>query len=236
MLRIRDKYLVLICLPFFWLISTIASSDTLHIPLEYSTIQAAIDAAVDSDTVLVADGVYTGEGNWNLTWDGNLKHITVRSENGAENCIIDCLYQRGENGNRIFCFDNTRQDDTDVIDGFTIQKAITDDYGNGGSGIYCNFSSPTITNCIFIDDWGNNGGGIFCYKGSDLSIINCAITENTAEGIGSGIYCAYSSPTIVNSILWNNSVVLLRPCPPSVLPTTLTISYSDIQGGEAGFG
>lgn len=42
-------------------------------------------------------GTYTGTGNKNLTWSSP-KHITVRSENGANNCIIDC-----ENSGRGFC-------------------------------------------------------------------------------------------------------------------------------------
>jgi len=57
-------------------------------PGEYQTIQAAIGAALDGDTVLVADGTYTGEGNKNLDFKG--KAIIVRSENGASATIIDC--------------------------------------------------------------------------------------------------------------------------------------------------
>jgi len=47
-----------------------------------------VNAANTGDTVWVADGTYTKEGNKNLTWSG--KHITVRSLNGPSNCIIDC--------------------------------------------------------------------------------------------------------------------------------------------------
>ena len=46
-----------------------------------------IDAAVAGDTVLVADGTYTGEGNRDIDFKG--KAITVKSENGATNCIVD---------------------------------------------------------------------------------------------------------------------------------------------------
>ena len=37
-------------------------ADTLHVPGDHPTIQAAMDAAQAGDTVLVADGVYTGPG------------------------------------------------------------------------------------------------------------------------------------------------------------------------------
>lgn len=54
---------------------------------KYFTIQYAIDAANNGDIVVLPDGVYRGEGNQNLDFDG--KTITVLSENGPENCIID---------------------------------------------------------------------------------------------------------------------------------------------------
>ena len=43
-----------------------AGADTLRVPSQYATIRAAMTAATHGDTVLVADGIYTGEGNKNL--------------------------------------------------------------------------------------------------------------------------------------------------------------------------
>ncbi|MBC8525944.1 MAG: hypothetical protein H8D22_03585, partial [Candidatus Cloacimonetes bacterium] len=37
---------------------------------DYTTIQEGINASSNGDTVLVADGTYTGENNKNLSWDG----------------------------------------------------------------------------------------------------------------------------------------------------------------------
>lgn len=86
-------------------------------PSDYPSIEQGIEAAVDGDTVLVADGIYTGWNNKHLTWDANVKHIIVKSENGPDNCIIDC-----QNNSAAFHFDNTHQNSSDVIDGFTIKN------------------------------------------------------------------------------------------------------------------
>ena len=54
-------------------------SDTLYVPDDYLTIQEAIDAAVNGDTVLVAPGTYAE----NIDFKG--KAITVTSEQGDLN-------------------------------------------------------------------------------------------------------------------------------------------------------
>jgi|GEM_PF-2393086 len=98
-----------------------AEAADLYVPSQYTTIQAGIDAANNGNTVWVANGVYTGPGNKDLSWSE--KHITVRSENGPANCIIDC-----QNNGRGFNFNNTGQTNSDLIQGFTIRNGyITGD-------------------------------------------------------------------------------------------------------------
>ena len=53
------------------------------VPSVYTTIQAAIDAAINGDEVVVSDGTYSE----NINFSG--KAITVRSVNGAASTIID---------------------------------------------------------------------------------------------------------------------------------------------------
>ena len=84
-----------------------AQATIIHIPGDYPTIQAGINASVNGDTVLVASGTYSGEGNRNLNYGGRI--IVVKSELGPLHTLIDCqrsgrgLYlHNGETGAALF--------------------------------------------------------------------------------------------------------------------------------------
>jgi parallel beta-helix repeat protein len=223
--------------------STAAFGATIHVPGDYPTIQEAINAASYSgDTVLVANGTYTGTGNKDLDFYG--KAITVQSENGPENCIIDC-----EGSGRGFYFHSNEGEDS-VVSGFTITNG-NNYYGDGG-GIYCYYSSPTITNCTITENSADEyydsyngavGGGIYCYY-SDATITNCTITKNSAVddgGDGGGIYCYYSSPTITNCTITGNSAgpyggdgggIYCGDSSPTI--TNCTIGGNSADGGYGG--
>jgi hypothetical protein len=174
----------------------------LHVPGEYPTIQDAIDAALmPGDVVVVADGTYTGPRNKNLDFGG--RPITVRSENGPNTCIIDC-----EGDGRGFIFQNGETADS-VVDGLTIRNGHV--AGDGG-GVYCYYSSPTISNCTISGNTtsaeGDSGfgGGVYCSSSSPL-ITNCTITDNTSDYSGGGIFCMGNcSPTIANCVISENTV------------------------------
>ncbi|RKY15095.1 MAG: hypothetical protein DRP63_07425 [Planctomycetota bacterium] len=78
------------------------------------TIQAALDAAKDGYTIIVADGLYFGLGNTNLLFTGKAVHL--RSQNGPANCIIDCMMR----GTRAFYF-NFNETQNTIVEGFTIR-------------------------------------------------------------------------------------------------------------------
>jgi len=179
----------------------------LRVPSEYTTIQAAIDAAKDGDTVLVADGAYSGDGNRDLNFGG--KVITVSSENGPDTCIIDCNGTE-DDPHRGFYF-HSGEDCNSVVAGFT----ITNGYARSGGGIYCSGSSPTLINCTFSGNkaeyfggwpWSwlrGDGGGIYC-DDSSPTVTNCTFSGNSAS-VGGGIYCDDGSPTITNCTFSGNS-------------------------------
>lgn len=174
---------------------TDAFGAVIHVPADQPTIQAGIDAAEIGDTILVADGTYTGDGNIEINFKG--KAITVQSEKGPESTIIDCN-QLG----RAFFFYNQENEDS-VLSGFTIKNGLVSDYGGA---IFCYYySSPTIINCIIKDNSSYYGGAIYCLVYASPTIKNCTILNNSSTQ-GAAIHCYYySSPVIMDSILWDNT-------------------------------
>ena len=164
----------------------------------FDAIQEAIDAAWDSDTVIVLDGTYTGTGNRDIDFKG--RAITVRSENGPETCIIDCQATRAE-PHRGFKF-HSGEDEMSVLDGLTITGGYI--LGTNGGAIRCDGSSPTITNNIITHTVAEEGGGIACMSGSSPTIAQNRISDNWTSDGGGGIECCHSSPRIINNIITNN--------------------------------
>ncbi|MFC1618143.1 right-handed parallel beta-helix repeat-containing protein, partial [Patescibacteria group bacterium] len=179
-----------------------ASAAIIHVPSEQGTIQAGIDVAVSGDTVLVADGTYSGAGNKNLDFNG--KAITVQSENGAEGCVIDC-----ENEGRGFYF-HSGETSSSVLDGLTIRNGNANGSypHNRGGGIYCaDFSSAIVINCVIENSSAlSNGGGICISNNSVLEILNSTINGNSTGEYGGGLACTDSSEiSISESIISGNN-------------------------------
>ena len=171
------------------------------------TIQAGIDLADTGDIVELADGTFTGEGNRDLDFLG--KAITVRSASGnPEACVIDC--ESGPDSHRGFIFQSGEGHDS-ILEGVTVSNGHNNSVG---SGIYCNYASPTIRNVIFKDNWGSyfgGGAGLACI-GSNLKVIDCVFLENrTTNGYvnvsgGGGAFCYESIPTFSGCIFSGNFV------------------------------
>jgi pectin methylesterase-like acyl-CoA thioesterase len=82
---------------------------TIHVPGEYSTIQAAINASSDSDIILVDPGTYSE----NIRYYG--KAITVKSDQGPWVTTIEGIKQYGHT---IEFIDGESQ--SSIIEEFTI--------------------------------------------------------------------------------------------------------------------
>lgn len=180
---------------------TSTSMGDIYVPSEASTIQNAIEWSWDGSTVWIADGTYTGDGNRDI--DFLRRAITVRSENGPENCIIDCQatsnsYYRGFNFFR-------NEGRTSILKGITIKNG----YYDSGGALQILQSSPTIENCILKNNYADTGGGVYNY-GGDVKFLGCTFDSNVTSGSslrpGGGISSVRGDLEVINCLFINNSV------------------------------
>lgn len=174
------------------------------VPSSFPTIQAAIDAAVDCDEIVVSPGTY----NETINFLG--KAITVRSSNGPELSTINA----NGTGSVVKCIANEGRDT--VIEGFTLTGGSGTDCPQcdppqggkyvAGGGMYVEGASPTVQNCWFVQNSAPllDGGGMANFAGSEPLVVDCVFFQNTAYEIG-GMYNHASSPTIINCVFENNS-------------------------------
>jgi parallel beta-helix repeat protein len=193
------------------------------VPVDYATIQVAIDDCKDGDTIIITPGIYTGDGNRDIDFKG--KAITVMSEEGPETCIIDCASSKDRQHRGFDVYSNT--DVYAILDGFTIKNGYVDEAGGGvlcgtnalvrncvlvnnnaehGGGIYAGES--IVSNCVIAFNTASKGGGIYATRGSPF-FINCTIIGNRALGQGGGIACGYrGTTTMTNCIIVGNRAEL----------------------------
>lgn len=109
------------------------------------------------------------------------------------------------------------------------------------SAIYMYAFTGTISNCMV---YGNSalydGAGIYVHQSQSV-IVNCTVVYNTAtNGSGGGIYVLGSNynpgAKIINTIVWGNTAGDGGANLYTVSSGTLSVTYSDIQGGYSGTG
>lgn len=216
----------------------------LRVPGEHPNIQVAIDAAADGDTILIADGTYSGAGNIGIHWDATNKHLVIMSENGREHCIIDCQHE-----DRAFLL-NQGQDRRDVIEGLTITNGKV--YGAGGA-IYILSASPTIRNCLLENNhatgyhdnsYSGGGGAIMIHFESNPLIQDNIIRYNVADNPGGGLlFAEQTSGVLENNVIegnmalddWGGGIALWNSASP-LITNNLIIhnSCSGFNGGRGG--
>lgn len=152
------------------------------VPGDFATIRAAIDHAGDGDTILVAAGTYTEQGNSNLGVRG--KAMALIGPSGPDSTVIEgaiSFMEQEERG----C----------LLKGFTI---------TGSSGVYCAGVRITIEDCIIDRNGSYKGGGVLV-AGSSATIRGCRISNNSSEYWGGGIYCEDSGVIVENCTIVSNS-------------------------------
>ncbi|MHC4228040.1 MAG: choice-of-anchor Q domain-containing protein [Planctomycetota bacterium] len=175
---------------------SIAAGRTIYVdddgPADFNTIQAAIDDSNDGDTIIVADGIYTGEGNRDIYFLG--KAITLRSENGPNNCIIDCQ-GNAEKPHRGFYLRHG-EGPSSIVERFLITNGYA--HSDKGGGIFCDNSNPTITGCKIEGNYARLKGGGMYNNYSSPSVNDCTFSGNSVYGEGGGMFNYHSNPTVTN--------------------------------------
>jgi parallel beta-helix repeat protein len=183
---------------------------TIYVPDDYETIQEAVDNAASGDTIIVRDGIYQEN------VDVYINNLTIMSENGSANCII----QAANPNDHVFEVTS----DYVNISGFTV-KGATEGYwvagiylgntdlctmindtnisncniSNNNNGIYASYSSNnTISNCFI----SHNNMGIQLYTSSGNLISNCSIRLNNYSGME--LWLSSDNNCIFNNTISNN--------------------------------
>ncbi|MCZ6794119.1 MAG: right-handed parallel beta-helix repeat-containing protein [Planctomycetota bacterium] len=195
-------------IPIALLLLTMAAplpAATIRVPGDHASIQAAIDAALPGDTVLVAPGEYVISEP--LTFGG--KDIALRAEAGAEETTIRMAETPADPGRAsVVVFENGEGESAELR-GFTItggRGTSTAEPGGdaglaGGGILFRHGSSPTVALCAVVENSARLGGGVYCGTGSSPRLVGCAISRNT----GGGIWClTSSSPAIEECTISEN--------------------------------
>jgi hypothetical protein len=169
-------FFTLICL----CVSTSSHATIINVPADQPSIQAGINAAVNGDTVLVADSTYYE----NINFKG--KAITVASHflidndsTHVDSTIIDGSQPTNPDSGSVVYF-ISGEDTTSILFGFTI---------SAGTGTYLPPGPPPLAPFSL-----RAGGGICCWLSSPLITNNkiknnnCVIDIVDAQAIGGGIF------------------------------------------------
>ncbi|MCB0275151.1 MAG: right-handed parallel beta-helix repeat-containing protein [Calditrichaeota bacterium] len=202
-------------------VTGLVHANTHHVPGNFATIQAAIDAAAPGDTVLVADGNYTE--NINFRGKGIVvgsHYLTTGDSLHIFNTVIDGSQPANPDSGSVVSF-VSGEDTTSVLSGFTItggsgtviQPPFMHSVERGGAGVYCFRAAPKLTRNIILNNNLNNtelalGAGVLCYTdrpGDRMVIEHNTIRLNRANSdsttLGGGL------ALIVNAVVRGNDIV-----------------------------
>jgi hypothetical protein len=134
------------------------------------SIQAALDAAWDGDTVVVCPGVYREH----LRIE---RPVTLRSRDGAESTALD-----GGSEDRVLWIDAQEV----VIEGFTVRQGQLMTRALGGAGAYlAPGSGVTFRGCTITENEAlGSGGGVHVDQSGSLTLEDTTLSDNQTTGSG----------------------------------------------------
>jgi parallel beta-helix repeat protein len=181
-------------------------SGVINVPANFPTIQAAINAAVDGNTVVVAPGTY------NEFLDFRGKSIEVRSARGPDVTVVNA--QGASDAAAVFY---SGEDALSVLRGFTLE-------GSSQFGVWLDLSSPTIVGNVIT----NNYYGIKAHGSASLISDNVIDSNQSCAGAISG---GGKGLDISNNLISNNCGGIFVNEPGVVIEGNLIEGNNTFAGG-----
>jgi nitrous oxidase accessory protein NosD len=172
-------------------------ADTLDVPAEYATIQAALDAAVAGDEVAVAPGTYAEA----VVLPAFA--LTLRATGDARVTVIDAA------GLSAPALEVPWVNEAAVlIEGFTLTggKGKPGLYGNReGGGVFVGLASTAVTlrACRITGNSARSGGGLY----GPARLEDCLIAGNVADDGGGVYWSSFPQTTLVGCTVQDNVAV-----------------------------
>lgn len=210
----KKIFFLLILLP---VMNITANAFIRNVPAQYSSIQSAINACSNHDTILVQSGTYTE----NINFRGKNIVITSRYYQNNDYSYIQSTIINGSNpvypdsGSCVIICNH--EDSSAVLQGFTITGGTgtkwTDEHGAGlyreGGGILIQYSAPVIQHNIIINNQTpsggvtSTGGGGIRVGDSYPRIYNNVFSNNTGR-YGAGVVLNYTGGEYKNNLIYKN--------------------------------
>jgi hypothetical protein len=189
-----------------------------NVPVQYSSIQTAINASINTDTVLVQPGTYFE----NINFRGKKIVLTSRFYQSNDYSFIQSTIINGSTPQQpdtasCVVFHNN-EDSTTVLQGFTITGGAgtkwADEHGAGlyreGGGVLVAYCNPVIQNNIITGNHCLEGGGVSSTGGGGMRIGDCFcrvynnLISNNSARYGAGIVLNYSGGEYRNNVIYKN--------------------------------
>ena len=173
-----------------------------------TSIQAAVEAAFDGNSVVVTNGTYFLSSEVSVT-----RGITIRGCGDREAVLVD-----GQDAVRCFLVDHTNA----LVHGLTMQNGsategaaaycaagvvsncvIRDSAGTRGGGVYCTLMGRAAS-CLLDDNSSTYGGGGYCELGGELA--DCEVVDSSARG-GGGVFIGLGGVARQCSVVSNSASV-----------------------------
>lgn len=176
-----------------------AVGDMLRVPGDHETIQGAIDASSDGDTILV------GPGRWVERLDLDGHSITLKGSAGPDSTIVDGT---GKGRAPTLTCDDGENNATRIVDMTLIGGKGKNMIPRGeiqGGGVLIVDASPIFIRCTMRDNHAQygSGGGASIIGGSPI-FIDCTFQQNKSDHIGGGLLVKEGQPRFINCTIADN--------------------------------